>query len=64
MSIDAVAVSGAGYGQGSGAIVMKNVQCSESAYHLTDCQYSSDTTGCSHRRDAGVQCNTTRKLTI
>ena len=46
---------------GFGPIALTNVQCSGTEAKLTDCQASNITLGyftlgCSHSRDAGVQC--------
>ncbi|KAL5509568.1 hypothetical protein EMCRGX_G004959 [Ephydatia muelleri] len=55
--LGAVALSYAAFGQGSGSILLDNVQCTGSELYLTSCPnnglYIHD---CSHIEDAGVRC--------
>ena len=45
----------ASFGQGTGAVVLRNVGCTGSEQRLIDCP-SSNSGGCSHSQDAGVRC--------
>lgn len=53
----AVAVSDARFGEGSGNIFLRGVQCTGSERYLKDCPASSiDDDLCTHAHDAGVRC--------
>lgn len=54
--LGAVAYSNAYYGQGTGPIVLDNLDCNGSEGRLLDCPYDPDTSDCSHFEDAGVMC--------
>ena len=56
---DAIAYTGAHFGQGTGPILLDNVACTGAEYNLTSCRYDADTSDCRHYEDAGVRCNTT-----
>ena len=43
------------FGQGSGAVVLNNVQCTGSETGLIDC-ISGPVSSCGHSEDAGVRC--------
>ena len=49
------AVNSAFFGQGTGSIVLNNVQCTRSEARLIDC-LSGQVISCSHSQDAGVRC--------
>jgi len=53
---DAIAYSGAFFGAETGPIHLDNVACTGSEAALINCTYDPITTDCSHREDAGVQC--------
>ena len=52
----AIAVDRAGYGQGTGPIVLDDIACSTADNRLTDCSSNEGTFNCDHRADAGVIC--------
>ena len=57
MNPGAVAVSGASFGEGSGRIWSRTIQCTGNERYLRNCTTSSvgnDT--CTHAQDAGVRC--------
>ncbi len=54
ISIGSVFILNAFFGQGTGPIAVRNVQCSGSEARLIDCTFGSFT--CSHSDDAGVRC--------
>ena len=54
--IDATAVGQAGFGQGTGPILLDDVACNGTEVNILSCTYDSVTTDCSHREDAGVRC--------
>ena len=60
--LGAEALSYAAFGQGSGSILLDNVQCTGSELYLTSCPnnglYVHD---CSHSEDAGVRCQGERE---
>ena len=51
--------SGAYFGQGSGPILLDDVECTGSEYSLTNCNHLGVgvTRSCSHFEDAGVRCS-------
>ena len=54
---DAVARLDAVHGQGTGPILLSNVQCSGNEQRLFECQHNSlDVGTCVHTEDAGVDC--------
>ena len=56
-SPDAVAVSRAGFGQGTGQIWLDNVACTGSETRLIDCPANAlGSHNCAHSEDAGVRC--------
>ena len=57
ISLGAVAVSRAGFGQGSGPILLDNVQCTGRETTLLSCQNNGiGVHNCAHSEDAGVRC--------
>jgi len=58
---NATAYIRAHFGQGSGAIVLDDVQCTGSEDNLVDCPYDRSTLDCTHSEDAGVRCQITRE---
>ena len=48
----------AGFGQGSGPILVDDLDCYGSEYRLSDCQYHNNTDGYTHNNDWGVYCFT------
>lgn len=55
--LGAEAVSQASFGEGSGLILLDNVQCTGSEKALMDCvSNSSGMNSCTHAQDAGVRC--------
>lgn len=59
---DATAYIRAHFGQGSGAIILDDVQCTGSEDNLVDCPYDRSTLDCTHSEDAGVRCQITREF--
>ena len=56
-TIGAVAVPRAGFGQGTGAILLDNVQCVGTEASLISCQSNGiGNHNCAHSEDAGVRC--------
>ena len=49
-------VIGRGYGEGSGAIHIRDVICSGSERSITSCNYITNTVLTSHAQDVGVEC--------
>ena len=56
-SLDASAYSNAHFGQGTGPILLSDVDCAGNETRLVECQYSA-TPNCIHGEDAGVSCET------
>ena len=48
----------AGFGQGSGPILVDDLDCYGSEHRLSDCQYHNNTDGHAHNEDWGVICYT------
>ncbi|XP_060556057.1 deleted in malignant brain tumors 1 protein-like isoform X2 [Ruditapes philippinarum] len=60
---DVMAFQQAHFGQGSGRIVLDDLQCNGSESSLEDCQSSGwNHEDCNHNEDAGVSCNVTIRL--
>ena len=60
LCVGAIARTNAYYGQGTGAILYDNVQCSGSEYVLEQCTLST-IHNCGHYEDAGVSCRAAGK---
>ena len=57
----ATAVSRAGFGQGTGPIVLNQVQCSGTEGQLVNCPANaSGVRDCLHSNDAGVRCQSSK----
>ena len=56
-SLDASAYSNAHFGQGTGPVLVGDVDCVGNEGRLMDCQYTA-TPNCIHGEDAGVSCKT------
>jgi len=56
-SLDASAYSNAHFGQGTGAILLGDVDCVGNEGRIVDCRYTA-TPNCIHGEDAGVSCKT------
>ena len=64
ISTDATALAHASFGQGSGPILLDNVQCVGTEDRLVDCPHDQSPVNCSNFTDAGVHCQITRECTI
>ena len=51
------------FGQGTGDIILDNVQCTGNEQRLIECTSSADL-NCDHSEDAGVQCEGTLGYTL
>ncbi len=60
-SLDAVAYTGAYYGEGLSEIVLDNVDCINSETTINQC-FRTTTPNCIHTQDAGVACYPERKV--
>lgn len=60
--VDATAVTNAGFGQGSGPIVLDDVACVGTESNILQCPFDAITTDCRHSEDAGVRCVVDCKL--
>ena len=55
--IGAVVYANSRFGQGTGAIILSNVQCSGTELALINCTHSGiGVHSCDHNQDAGVSC--------
>jgi ribosome-binding ATPase YchF (GTP1/OBG family) len=54
--VGAIGVGNAQFGEGSGPIFLDEVRCFEYESRLIECPANSDENHCSHKEDAGVQC--------
>ena len=54
------AIGSAGFGQGSGSIILDNVTCAGTEPTIVNCSHLGlgNTINCNHSNDAGVRCNT------
>ena len=50
------ALINAQFGQGTGRIVLADVQCSGSETQLINCRHGTVSSNCDHSDDAGVRC--------
>ena len=51
------AVLGAGFGEGSGTILLDSVSCTGNHSNIFDCPHGGfENNNCHHRKDAGVRC--------
>ena len=55
-TLGAVPVRNAYFGEGSGTILLDDVNCGGSESTLLNCTASQSTGNCSHSEDAGVRC--------
>ena len=55
-SLGAIEHTNAAFGQGTGLIMLDNVQCNGLEYRLFDCVNNLVNTNCGHHQDAGVVC--------
>lgn len=55
-STGAASTDRAGYGQGTGPIVLTDVACTATENRLVNCSSNKDTSNCDHREDAGIIC--------
>ncbi len=53
----ATAYRGARFGEGTGPIIMDDVQCAGTENGLLSCIHNPITTDCTHSEDAGVRCS-------
>ena len=44
------------FGEGSGIIQIRNVECDGTETDIRDCPFNTDTSNCTHAQDAGVRC--------
>ena len=44
------------FGEGSGIIQLRNVECTGTETDIRDCTFNTDTSNCTHALDAGVRC--------
>ena len=51
------AFGGSKYGAGNGPIFFRDAACAGTEYGLSYCISNTDTSGCTHSDDAGIQCN-------
>ena len=61
---NAIAFTGAKFSQGSGPIYMDNVLCAGTESSLFSCRYTSYYHDCSHLKDAGVKCASSKYTKI
>lgn len=54
--LDVSAVSKAFYGQGSGPIILRRLECTGRETSILECEFDANTSDCRHSDDAGVQC--------
>ena len=63
--LDAIARTGAYYGQGSGAIILDDIDCTGLEDKLTDCRHNGiGVHDCTHYEDAGVVCQRASNVTF
>ena len=55
-TIAAEALSFAQFGQGSGPIVLDNIDCHGDELSILECDFDPDTSDCTHFEDAGIRC--------
>ena len=56
-NIGAIVPNGTNFGEGTGMILLDNVQCTGSERQLRNCAAnSSDVSSCTHAQDAAVRC--------
>ena len=56
-TLGAIAKRGAYFGQGSGSIILDDVQCTGNEVSIFSCSYNSNGShNCVHKEDAGVVC--------
>ena len=55
-NVGAEAYSFAYFGQGSGPIVLDNLDCNGDEESILECDFDPDTSDCTHFEDAGIRC--------
>ena len=61
---DAYANTSAVFGEGTGPIYANDVICTGEEDSLTDCQFTSNPTQCTHSNDAGITCSAICELIL
>ncbi len=61
-STGAIAIGNSTYGNALSPIVATDLRCTGNENTLLNCGVNYNTAACSHREDAGAQCNSTCKL--
>ena len=56
MITGAEAYSQAQFGQGSGPIVLDDLDCNGDEVSILNCDFDQDTSDCTHFEDAGIRC--------
>ena len=64
--LSGTAIRSAGFGQGSGSILLSNIKCTGNESTLTRCGHLgiNITGSCSHAQDAGVKCSELKGTSI
>ena len=53
---DSIAFENSFFGEGTGSILLDDLECTGSESRLVDCYRQSDDNNCGHKEDAGVRC--------
>ena len=61
LSSDSIAVPNAGFGEGSGSIILDDVMCVGNETNILDCARGAEiyASNCEHREDVAVRCQGT-----